>query len=760
MRVAIPTQIFALSIASLTLAACGDGDAGTTPVVTGDAINVDTGGGNVGGNDTTTLPDTAKDTGGTDSGDAGTPIDEYPEWFGQECSDNSQCKDDAVTGFCVEDAEGEKTCTVECTENCPEGYGCAGVQLGGADPTFVCVKKTSTNCEPCETDGDCIHEGARCIDIGENDDAPDKRCAMPCDAGQACGEGYQCVSQEPSAGAGLASLCVPTTESCICFGETDGTSRQCSKAQEGVGTCYGTETCDGAKGWIGCSAQDPAAETCNTVDDDCDGKTDEDEDLSLTACEKTNDFGTCAGQNVCDEGAVTCSAVTPAAETCNGIDDDCDGSTDEGLADNDGDETCDDQDVDDDGDGTPDATDNCDFTANPDQADSDKDGIGDACETDCDNDGAQDGVDNCKCVPNVSQADFDEDGLGDACDDDSDGDGIKPPVDCNDFDAAVGGAIELCDGKDNTCNNVVDEGFPDTDGDQLKDCLDTDDDNDGDPDTEDCSPSNGNVGSSEPELCDGIDNNCDGNTDEGFPDFDEDGTCDGIDTDQDDDGFTNDKDNCPTVPNPDQTNSDKDFPGDACDTDKDGDGVLNTIDNCQLVANSEQTNLDGDALGDACDSDDDGDGKPEGSGSDCNDKDAAVYFGAPEVCDDKDNNCNTTVDEGFLDTDLDQKKDCVDDDDDGDGYPDELDCAPQSVLIGPDAPETCDGFDNNCNIEIDEGCPPTSVNIIFPSAVVTGTTASGLKLTLSVGVPGIVGTVAPAGPSGYAVDWGFYYTLP
>jgi hypothetical protein len=60
-------------------------------------------------------------------------------------------------------------------------------------------------------------------------------------------------------------------------------------------------------------------------------------------------------------------------------------------------------------------------------------------------------------------------------------------------------------------------------------------------------------------------------------------------------------DNCPEVPNPEQTDTDLDLAGDACDPDDDGDGVADGVDNCPLVSNSAQTDSDGDGLGDACD---------------------------------------------------------------------------------------------------------------------------------------------------------------
>src|SRR5207249_3078333 len=80
----------------------------------------------------------------------------------------------------------------------------------------------------------------------------------------------------------------------------------------------------------------PGAELCgNTVDDDCDGVTDEGYDNGATC---SAGVGACvrSGTKVCtaDRLATTCNAVpgTPGTELCgNTLDDDCDGSTDEGY---------------------------------------------------------------------------------------------------------------------------------------------------------------------------------------------------------------------------------------------------------------------------------------------------------------------------------------------------------------------------------------------------------------------------------------------
>lgn len=98
---------------------------------------------------------------------------------------------------------------------------------------------------------------------------------------------------------------------------------------------------------------------------------------------------------------------------------------------------------------------------------------------------------------------------------------------------------------------------------------------------------------------------------------------------------------------------------------------------------------------------------------DCNDAASQIYPGAPEVCDQLDNNCDGQLDEGV-------ERRWYYPDQDGDGFGDldaalylcsppsgyslnALDCDDSLSAVNPDAAEVCDGMDNNCNGQADEG---------------------------------------------------------
>ena len=98
-------------------------------------------------------------------------------------------------------------------------------------------------------------------------------------------------------------------------------------------------------------------------------------------------------------------------------------------------------------------------------------------------------------------------------------------------------------------------------------------------------------------------------------------------------------------------------------------------------------------------------------GSDCDDENEEIFPGAMEVCDDLDNDCNDEIDEGLGDVwypDLDSDgygatQDALQTCNPPEDYIDRGgDCNDSMDIVFPGAVEECDGFDNNCNGEVDE----------------------------------------------------------
>ncbi len=151
-----------------------------------------------------------------------------------------------------------------------------------------------------------------------------------------------------------------------------------------------------------------------------------------------------------------------------------------------------------DGDGFGDACDVCPRDPDPRQLDADQDGVGDACEIpgDDDADGVPDRTDNCPRIPNGDQADREMDGVGDVCDICPDG------ADPMQLDTDGDGLVDGCD----VCPevSVVAENHIDRDGDGFPTCA------------LDCDDSNAQRAEGLPERCDAIDNDCDLRIDEDF----------------------------------------------------------------------------------------------------------------------------------------------------------------------------------------------------------------------------------------------------
>ncbi len=261
--------------------------------------------------DTATPPDTS------DPGDTTPPEDIVitEGGFLWPCQGNSDCLD----GFCVEGEEGF-FCTKTCIEECPAGMDCKSVVTGSSDPAFLCLPRLKKVCVPCATDFQCT--GGACLDIdGEN------YCATTCESDEECPESYAC-NADPS-GERDGTFCQPKSGSCDCTPDFSGALRTCL-VENAIGTCFGVETCEPDQGWIDCTAPPATDEVCDGLDNNCDGLVDNGV-VDGGACSKVvPGVGTCTGTEICVGGqGFVCNAQDPEVETCDFIDNNCDGRIDE-----------------------------------------------------------------------------------------------------------------------------------------------------------------------------------------------------------------------------------------------------------------------------------------------------------------------------------------------------------------------------------------------------------------------------------------------
>ncbi|MFZ4578070.1 MAG: hypothetical protein ACOYOB_06680 [Myxococcota bacterium] len=213
------------------------------------------------------------------------PAPVCPGGPGCTCELNLDCD----YGLCLDTPQGW-LCAQPCVGNCPVDFKCAQVSTGsGGDTESVCVPRFGWRCDPCSSSAQCAgpgHSDAKCIKRGLDGAFCGSSCAVDAD----CGDGFSCRTVDVVEG-GAAKQCVLSDEAAQCpcspRAAVKGLSTTCQISYPGQGdpaVCSGTRNCT-AQGLLSdCSAPAPAIETCNALDDDCDGKTDE---------------ATCDDQNVC-----------------------------------------------------------------------------------------------------------------------------------------------------------------------------------------------------------------------------------------------------------------------------------------------------------------------------------------------------------------------------------------------------------------------------------------------------------------------------
>jgi len=395
-------------------------------------------------------------------------------------------------------------------------------------------------------------EEYNCVQLGG---CNQKVSVSPCGVGKACVPNLGC---RPCGGSGEPCCAGATcTGGGVCQG--DGKCGHTSACPDADGDGFQDKSCGGTDCDDSIWAIHPGGiELCNGKDDDCDGAIDEGNPSGNVYCD-TGKLGLCkSGHTACSSGNIVCiQNQLPSLELCNGEDDDCDGAVDDGF-DLSSDpincgacghkclsfqwcsagaclspEVCNGQD--DDGDGIVD-------NGNP--------GGGGPCQTGQPGACAP-GTNYCgpgtngsyECVPSHTPTLETCDGEDDDCNGLVDDGDVGGGASCDTGNlgvcapgttACVGGSVvcmeslpatpEICDGQDNDCDGTTDEGvlltfFRDADGDGYGDPLVT---------TVGCTAPLGFVGvggdcddtknvvhPGASEVCDGVDNNCVGGTDEG-----------------------------------------------------------------------------------------------------------------------------------------------------------------------------------------------------------------------------------------------------
>ena len=229
------------------------------------------------------------------------------------CASDTECG--GADAACLT-IDGTGSCATKCTTSCPAGYQCV------ADATGT---HAGTYCQP--VTGSCTCSSGM---DGATRACTTTNTVGTCYGTQTCvaGTGWSACNAPMATG----ETCDGNDNDCdFLIDENVGGGQACANTNS-FGTCQGSRQCAGKIGFT-CEGQIPSAEACNYADDDCDGSTDEGFPTLTTLCSPGVGACQRFGSYVCNSSGtgVVCSVTAgqPTAELCNGIDDDCDAKVDE-----------------------------------------------------------------------------------------------------------------------------------------------------------------------------------------------------------------------------------------------------------------------------------------------------------------------------------------------------------------------------------------------------------------------------------------------
>ena len=269
-----------------------------------------------------------------DSADGGDATPTCPGDPGCVCKEDKDC----TAGACALKADGTKVCASPCTADADCGKAEACQDVSGVK---VCVEAGASLCAPCVSNSACTYgdDDGVCVAGG----SAGNFCGTSCTTTADCVSGYSCDDVKDVASKD-AKQCVPENKAvCACSGYAIATAAKTTCFAAGLPGCTSTRQClaDGAAGaptggGLGaCTTKAPEKETCDGIDNNCDGATDED---GAKGCDDGNGCtaDTCEGgkgcvhnkldATSCDDGSACTKGDTCQVGLCTGVTVSCDDS--------------------------------------------------------------------------------------------------------------------------------------------------------------------------------------------------------------------------------------------------------------------------------------------------------------------------------------------------------------------------------------------------------------------------------------------------